>query len=114
MKENKLTSGSNLMWESSRMMLPEHVEAILEYNEEIKKEKKPVLDEQELEQIQIIIMESLQYTVDVKITYLEGGYFEELIGVVSKVDMQLKQIKLETEDDYFYVFINCIVAVERL
>lgn len=76
--------------------------------------KKPELDEQELEEIGFIVMESLNYTLDIKVTYWKDGYFEEIIGVVAKVDHQMKQIKLETADDYFYVFIDCIVAVEKI
>lgn len=51
MKINKLTPNSNLRWESSRMMLPEHVEAINRHNIDKLRIKQPVLDEQEIEEI---------------------------------------------------------------
>ncbi len=44
MKQNKLTQGSNMRWESSRMTLPEHVEEILLWRNERDKVQKPQLD----------------------------------------------------------------------
>ena len=32
MKTNKLTKGANVRWESSRMVLPEHVAAVKDYD----------------------------------------------------------------------------------
>lgn len=111
---NKLSPGYNLRWESSRMMLPEHVAALQHQKAENKKIPKPLLDEQALNEIGIVIMDSLRYTLDIKITYWLDGYFKEVIGTVSKVDMQLKQIKIESEDDYLFLFIDNIIASERI
>jgi hypothetical protein len=48
------------MWSSSRMMLPEHVEAILEQNRGIKKLTKPELDEHEIAMIDQAIYGSMK------------------------------------------------------
>jgi catalase (peroxidase I) len=51
---NKLTPGSNLLWESSRMILPEHKERILSHRDEVRRggrRERPVMDEQEWERI---------------------------------------------------------------
>lgn len=44
---NKLTIGSNMMWESSWMMLPEHKERIRQHQRDLLKEEKPTLDDQQ-------------------------------------------------------------------
>ncbi|WP_332632547.1 YolD-like family protein [Halalkalibacter flavus] len=111
---NKATKGSNMMCESSRMMLPEHVEALRHRKEEQKKLPKHELDEQELEEISIVIMDSLKYKLEVKITYWKEGYYREMIGVVDLVDVQTKKIKPRVDDDIEYLFIDCLKQVERL
>jgi len=95
-------------------MLSEHIGMIGEQEYENKKVSKPVIDEQEFEQIGIVVMESLNYTTDIKITFWEDGFFKEVIGVVAKVDMLIKQIKVELEDDILFLFIDCITAAERI
>ncbi|NDI35671.1 YolD-like family protein [Chengkuizengella sediminis] len=55
MKENKLTEGSNMMWEASRIILPEHKEVINRYQEERNRKTKPVLAEEEVNIISQLI-----------------------------------------------------------
>jgi len=110
---NKVTKGSNMMWEGSRIMLPEHIAALRHRKEEQKKLPKPELDEQELQEIGIVIMESLNYEINVLITYWDEGYFREIISVVDKVDLQTKRIKLNIDDDIKYISIDCLKEVER-
>ena len=50
MKENKLTPGSNMRWESSRMILPEHREMWLRHQKEDRMKFRPLWDEQQLEE----------------------------------------------------------------
>ena len=47
------------------------------------------------------------------ITYWDEGYFREIIGVVDKVDLQAKRIKLNIDDDSKYISIYCLKEVER-
>jgi hypothetical protein len=49
----------NGMWESSRMMLPEHKESLLEQNRHLKDFARPVLDEQEIQAVEEAICRSL-------------------------------------------------------
>jgi hypothetical protein len=78
----------NGMWESSRMMLPEHKERIIADNFEMqyKRLAKPTLDDQEWEEIMRVLMESLGMRVPAKFTiYHEYGDCAA-IGIVEKVD----------------------------
>ncbi|WP_152654520.1 YolD-like family protein [Oceanobacillus sp. CFH 90083] len=67
MKPNKLTSGSNLLWESSRMMLPEHKEVLQRHKKELNKRIKPILDEQQVELFSQSIAEAMKQNKKVKI-----------------------------------------------
>ncbi|WP_332634679.1 YolD-like family protein [Halalkalibacter flavus] len=55
---NKVTKGSNMRWEGSRMMLPEHVEGLQHQKEEKTKVPRHELDEQELQEVGTVIMNS--------------------------------------------------------
>jgi hypothetical protein len=86
MKVNKLTEGSNLRWESSRMMLPEHVEAIKRHRVDLQRISQPILDEQEIEEISRKLGESLSEYAPISISLYRQGFIEELSGIVQKID----------------------------
>ncbi|WP_234396969.1 YolD-like family protein [Bacillus massiliglaciei] len=111
---NKLTPGSNMKWESSRMMLPEHVAALRQLKEENKKVEKPILDEQELQEIGIVVMDSLYYAQLIRVTTWKDGHFTSHEGVVSKVDYYMKYLRLELEEDFERIMIEDITSVEQL
>ncbi|WP_332628876.1 YolD-like family protein [Halalkalibacter flavus] len=113
MNEQHLHRG-NLLWESSRMFLPEHKEALLERRMELNKVAKPELDEQELEEIGIIVTDSLKHELDVQITYWQDGMFYELIGIVDRIDWHCKKIKVKAGDEPTYIAIDCLKSVVRL
>jgi hypothetical protein len=93
--ENKLTKGSNLMWESSRMMLPEHKEAILRQKKESQKKPRPVFDQQHLEQVERMISQYIYSEVELYIV-VYGEYEDtDLHGKITKFDPQLKRMKVE-------------------
>lgn len=112
MKANKLTAGSNLMWESSRMMLPEHVAALNEQKRESMKKARPELDEQAFLEIFYSIDEAYNSQSLVKVIIFDDYEDREYIGVITKVDQQLKKIKLEQdEDQYEWVQVENILEI---
>ncbi|WP_088105602.1 YolD-like family protein [Halalkalibacter urbisdiaboli] len=105
----------NLLWESSRMFLPEHKQALLARKETLKKVPKPLLDDQELQEIGYVVMDSLHYTLSIEVEYWEDGFFKVVNGIVNLVDYQMKFIKLETESfGVMKINIDCLRRVERL
>ena len=113
MRMNKLSPGSNMRWESSRMMLPEHVARLRQRKEEQKKVEKHELDDQELIELGYVVMDSLNHELDVRVIYWENGFYKEVYGVVDRVDMQLKYIKLRIDEEFIYIKIDCLKSVER-
>jgi len=114
MKYYKSTPGKNVLWESIRFMIPEHVEAIRRQKEENKKLPPPLLDEQQLSEIGMVIMESLHQQQVIKIVYWQDGFYHEVNGIVSRIDKQLSQIKMLHDDDFTYIQIKWLKSVERL
>jgi hypothetical protein len=94
MKQNKLTPGGNLRWESSRMMLPEHVEAINQHNVDKLKIKQPILGEQQIEEIGRKLGESLENHSPVSVSYYQSGFINEMKGIVTKLEPLTRQITL--------------------
>lgn len=103
---NKLTEGCNLLWESSRMMLPEHKEKIRSRRDEARrggKRERPVLDEQEWELIQAAVTRSKEQRQTIRLE-LFGPYGNETVeGVVEEVRPDRRQIRIsgkwvKTED----------------
>ncbi|AXF56756.1 YolD-like family protein [Salicibibacter kimchii] len=75
MRDNKLTPGSNMRWESLRVILPEHRERWLQHREGMKKVEKPELEEQKWEEFEQTIRESMEYGSFLEFTYWEDGTF---------------------------------------
>lgn len=94
--------------------MSEHTGLLKEYATEYKKEKKPILDEQKLEDINIIIYDSLSYTLPVKLTTWHDGFFKHYTGIVAKVDPIFKCLLLETDTGAKRISIKDITAVERI
>jgi hypothetical protein len=87
----------NGLWESSRMMLPEHKQEIINHREKIHKRKKPLLDEQELEPIFQSISKSLRTGREISIVVF--GEIENTVvtGKVTKADSINNRIKVSGE-----------------
>lgn len=96
--ERKKLEGNGLL-ESSRMMLPEHKQRIIQDEREQQRIEKPVLDEQEWELIDIALYHSMEDHAPVTLTLYDP--FKELLykGIVMQVDRQLKRIKLRWSDE---------------
>ncbi len=95
MKANKLSTGSNLRWEGSRMMLPEHVGALRSRKIDQKKVEKPDLDEQQWEEIERTLCEAMGKTLPLEITYFKNGLSERFIGFAIQFDSYTKRLKVE-------------------
>ncbi|MEK4187237.1 MULTISPECIES: YolD-like family protein [unclassified Paenibacillus] len=100
----------NGLWESSRMIMPEHKIRILDdaLNEETR--KKPELDPQALTEISEVLAQSLEDCSPITLK-LFGEYEDRSIhGIVMRVDRQLGQIKFRHDDDWEWIKIEDVVG----
>jgi hypothetical protein len=84
------------MWESSRMMLPEHRLRINEHGDINLKggpRKRPVLDDQEIEDMSRKLQESLSKHIEVAIDVWDRD--DPVQGVVTKIDTYFRRITVD-------------------
>lgn len=100
-------------WQGAFFM-PEHVKMLKQITIDGNKQKKPQLDEQELEEIGFVVMDSLNYTIPIKVTIWHDGFFQTITGMVDKVDMLMKYILFDSDEGKRKIMIEEITATERL
>ncbi len=82
----------NIKWQG--MFLPEHVKLLREYDRESKKKVKPELDEQQLELMQEIICDAMEYNLNLCFTYFYNDDFRLMIGKVQYVDLYRGELRV--------------------
>ncbi|WP_188453728.1 YolD-like family protein [Virgibacillus oceani] len=112
MNPNKLTKGHNLMWESSRMMLPEHKLRIREHQKELKKQTKPIFDEQQISLFSQLISDAIQQEKDVKIQIFHPYHDQCLSGKIKKTTPE--QMKLVSPNNSTWISFDDIIDVTIL
>ena len=112
-KRTKLTPGSNLLWESSRMILPEHKEAMIRHREEITvvKPKRPVRDEFELEELAGRLQDAMEEGRELVFTI--WGRETPIRGRVVKMDADTKKVHIQNFGTVDKVPFLDILAAER-
>lgn len=83
---NKLTPGSNVMWESNRIILPEHKDRIRKHQQEMEKKEKPILDEQQKMDINMKLQLAIQNDLTVEVKYFEDGEFLTVKDKLKMID----------------------------
>lgn len=79
-------------------MLPEHVEELKKLWEEYEQESMPVLDEQELEEMNQRCLAAYKQKQTVQLTIYHDGYKKERKGVITNLDQEQQTIHLHTSD----------------
>lgn len=92
------------------MMLPEHREAWLAHREMLQVKEKPILDEQELQLIHRTLIDSYNQRLRVRIRVFDPVEDKIFEGIVSTVNIYLKEIKLVFGEDWKYIKIADIMS----
>lgn len=105
---------ANGLWESSRMMLPQHKERIIQHRTQVHYQAKPLIHEDEWEIIAQNIDMSLNYTLQATFeVFHEWGnrYIHGIVTSVSTFGKKIK-IKIEMENGFEWVDFDQLVAVK--
>lgn len=94
--KGKLTPGQNVLWESSRMMLPEHREAFIRQRRDWAVRERPEADEQEQERWIAQLMEAFRMRTPLKVRVWEVQREREWNGIVRAVDPERSRFQLAT------------------
>jgi hypothetical protein len=95
-KEDLFINRGNLTWEEKRMMLPEHKQAWIEMQRQ--EDRVPLhgeLDEYQWRDIGEIIMDALNHTLAIRLTYWQDGYYLDRECYIYKVDDLTKRVRIE-------------------
>ncbi|OMF73011.1 YolD-like family protein [Paenibacillus glucanolyticus] len=112
MTERKRLEGNGL-WESSRMMLPEHKVAINIKSKEEGRKFRPTLDNQELELIENALAESFHEHRTVKIQIFDEYEDKVISGIVVLIQTFRREIKLTTGiGEWEWIKIDEVVSVK--
>lgn len=113
MKKNKLTPGSNLLWESSRMIIPEHREEILRFQKKANKKQRPILAEHKLEELSYLMSEALHDNQEVTLTVFNPYMDTVITGIIKKIDFSMKRIKILSENDETWIRFIDLLDIEK-
>lgn len=87
----------NGLWESSRMMLPEHKYAINEWSGEAKRRERVQLDEQEWDHVSRAVSDSLQHRQSIIVQLYHPEELLTVIGVVDRIDPLRRRFMVDGE-----------------
>ncbi|WP_044642169.1 YolD-like family protein [Risungbinella massiliensis] len=90
---NQLHRG-NLLWEGSRMFLPEHREMLMEQRQKKREYQAPELSEDQWEEMSYLLQEALAEGRPLLVTYATRYAPEQFCGFVEKVDQWRQQIQI--------------------
>ncbi|MGQ7886877.1 YolD-like family protein [Paenibacillus sp. WC2504] len=74
----------NGLWESSRMMLPQHKESAIRNRKEAQRLSRPIRDEQEIQNISAVLSLSQMYKKPVVLTLYEEFKTRSVTGIVAR------------------------------
>ncbi|MEK4750424.1 YolD-like family protein [Niallia sp. FSL W8-0177] len=96
------------------MMLPEHVAGVKEVIESQNKIEQPVLDENKLNDIDVLIHEAMEYNQLLKYSLYQNGYINTLYGRTVYIDYLNNQLRIQDEkQSIHYVSFRKLVDVEK-
>lgn len=89
----------NLLWEGSRMFLPEHKQALIQRQSQKQKVKRPTLDDQQLAEMDDLICEAMAENKTLCFIHHENGAYKTLVGNVQYYDEVYRQLRIQ---DHFH------------
>lgn len=82
-------------------MMPEHTKLLAEMSKDYERQNKPIIDEYQIEEFESKIHLAMEFAYTIKITVWEGGFFNDYIGAIHRLDEINKIIYLKQQDGYF-------------
>lgn len=97
-------------------ILPEHRQALHQHKEDKRLIPQPVLEEDELMELNFRIMDSRQYDYAVTVCWWYPvkevlGEIRQMWGWVQRVDTTYKQLKLVNDEDFLWIDMDKIVQI---
>lgn len=103
---SKVNDRGTIKWTS--LMLPEQVKMLQQLRKEQQYKKKPILDEQQINENLFHLETAIQNDSLVTIKYFANHDFHFVKGMVGKVDIQNQKVRLHSEDELDLFFKDII------
>lgn len=103
----------NIKW--TAIMLPEHVAAVKQEVINLEKVNQPILDEDRLTEIEMLIHEAMEYNLQLEFKLFKKGYIESIIGHTHFIDYIKKEFRIKDKNDLIHnVSFQKIVDVQKV
>ncbi len=103
----------NMLWEGSRMFLPEHREKLQKYYQQSKEFVPPKLDEQALEEINRVILEGLEGEHPLLIYYVKNKKPQQFCGFIVRIHSHERWLKIANGRITRTIHFDTIYRVEK-
>src|SRR5690606_6455815 len=87
-----LLNRKNMLWEGSRMFLPEHREQLRAKRKKNEEWELPERSEDQIEEMNWLLNEAIYHELPITLDYLEGNQLQSFCGFVEKVNPDEKSL----------------------
>ncbi|WP_316274379.1 YolD-like family protein [Bacillus halotolerans] len=94
------------------IMLPEHLTQLKQDLIDISKIEKPSLDDQQIEEMDILVSEALEFNKELKFKLFNNGFVENVTGRVHYINFEQQKLHVKDQNDNtVYINMNNIIGV---
>ncbi|QJC96287.1 putative phage origin proteib YozL [Bacillus mojavensis] len=105
-----LRDRGTIKWTS--MMLPEHLTQLKQDLLDASKIEKPSLDAQQIEEMDIIVSEALEFNKELVLKLFNNGFVENVTGRVHYINFEQQKLHVKDQNDNtVYIYMNNIIGV---
>lgn len=102
---------NNGLWESSRMMLPQHKEALLKHQQAQHRRERPNLDDQVVEELSRRLQWSMESREPITLQLYDPFEQREVFCIVVDIDMIGQRVRLQEGDEKRWIKADDILGV---
>ncbi|WHY22711.1 YolD-like family protein [Bacillus halotolerans] len=105
-----LRDRGTIKWTS--MMLPEHLTQLKQDLMDVSKIEKPSLDDQQIEEMDLLVSEALEFNKELVLKLFNNGFVENVTGRVHYINFEQQKLHVKDQNDNtVYINMNNIIGV---
>ncbi|MFV9832743.1 hypothetical protein A4A36_11595 [Bacillus subtilis] len=105
-----LRDRGTIKWTS--MMLPEHLIQLKQDLIDVSKIEKPSLDDQQIEEMDLLVSEALEFNKELRFNLFNNGFVENVTGRVHYINFEQQKLHVKDQNDNtVYINMNNIIGV---
>ncbi|AXF33467.1 hypothetical protein J5TS4_09670 [Bacillus sp. J5TS4] len=105
-----LRDRGTIKWTS--LMLPEHLTQLKQDLIDVSKIEKPSLDDQQIEEMDLLVSEALEFNKELRFKLFNNGFVENVNGRVHYINFEQHRLHVKDQNDNtIYINMNNIIGV---